>query len=222
LIAPSLLAADPLRFGEEIADVEKAGADWHHVDVMDGHFVPNLTYGLPFVRALKGRSKIPLDVHIMVSNPDQVALEYVKAGAAILVFPIESSVHPHRLLQVIRDAGAKAGVAVNPGTAIETVLPLLGDLDVVNMMSVNPGFGGQKFIPQTVERIRRLAAAAKERGVAERLIIEVDGGINDETAALVAQAGATALVAGTHVFGAADRAGVIKRLRAAATGARGK
>jgi ribulose-phosphate 3-epimerase len=218
IIAPSLLAADPMRFGEDLADVEQAGADWHHVDVMDGHFVPNLTYGLPFVRALKARSKIPLDVHIMVSNPDAVVLDYVKAGADILVFPIESAVHPHRLLQVIHAAGAKAGVAVNPGTPIEMVYPLLDDLDIVNVMSVNPGFGGQKFIPQAVQRVEVLYNAAQRRGVEKKLLIEVDGGVNNETAALVCAAGATVLVAGTHIYGTKDRSGVINKLRSVAAG----
>lgn len=218
LIAPSLLAADPLRFGEEIADVENAGADWHHVDVMDGHFVPNLTYGLPFVRALKAKARIPLDVHIMVSNPDLVAVDYVKAGADILVFPIESSIHPHRLIQAIHEAGGKAGVAVNPGTSIEMILPLIDDLDLINMMSVNPGFGGQTFIKQTIERIDMLAHALRRRGRFEQVTIEVDGGINDETGAAVARAGATALVAGTHIYGAKDRAVAIRKLRQASEG----
>ena len=146
VVSPSLLAADPLKFGEEVRSVEAGGAHWHHVDVMDGHFVPNLTYGLPFVRALKVFAKLPLDVHIMVSNPDQVAIDYVEAGADYLVFPVETAVHPHRLCQAIRHAGAKPGIAINPGTAIETLVPLLGELDLINVMSVNPGFGGQAFI----------------------------------------------------------------------------
>ncbi len=201
-----------MRFGAEIADVEAAGADWHHVDVMDGHFVPNLTYGLPFVEALKKVCKIPLDVHIMVSNPDTVALDYVRAGADQLVFQIEAAVHPHRLLQVLRSAGAKAGIAVNPGTALATVEPLLDGLDVVMLMSVNPGFGGQKFIEQTVTRVRELRRMLDARGLAGQVVIEVDGGINAHTGAAVVQAGASALVAGTYVYGAKNRADPIRSL----------
>ncbi|MCX6108860.1 MAG: ribulose-phosphate 3-epimerase [Proteobacteria bacterium] len=217
IVAPSLLAADCLHFADEVASVEKAGADWHHVDVMDGHFVPNLTFGLPFVAALKKVAKIPLDVHIMVANPDEVALDYVRAGADILVFHIEAARHPHRLCQAIRAAGAKVGIAVNPGTALELVYPLLDDVDVIMLMSVNPGFGGQKFIPQTVERIATLSRAISLRGRAKQVIIEVDGGITAQTAPQVAAAGATALVAGTFVFGANDRAKAIHSLHLAAS-----
>ena len=215
IVAPSLLAADCMHFAEEVASVEKAGADWHHVDVMDGHFVPNLTFGLPFITALKKVAKIPLDVHIMVANPDVVALDYVRAGADILVFHIEAARHPHRLCQTIRAAGAKVGIAVNPGTALELVYPLLDDVDVIMLMSVNPGFGGQKFIPQTVERVATLSRALDLRGRAKQVIIEVDGGITAQTAPQVAAAGATALVAGTFVFGASDRAKAIHSLHLA-------
>ena len=214
LVSPSLLSADPLHFADELAAVEKAGADWHHVDVMDGHFVPNLTYGIPLVAALKKQSKIPLDVHIMVSNPDTVALDYVRAGAHYLAFHIEASRHPHRLLQTIRADGAKAGLAVNPGTPIESVFPLLDDVDLVLIMSVNPGFGGQKFIPQTVERVQKLSQVLAQRGLSDKVVIEVDGGINAETGAQVVKAGARALVAGTYIYGAPDRAAAIRKLRA--------
>lgn len=213
LVSPSLLSADPLHFADELADIEKAGADWHHVDVMDGHFVPNLTYGIPLIQAMKKKTKIPLDVHIMITNPDQVGLDYVKAGADILVFHVEASRHPHRLLQAIRAEGAKAGVAVNPGTPVEAVFALLPDLDVVLMMSVNPGFGGQKFIPQTVQRVKRLSQELAQQGLQDKVVIEVDGGINAETGAQVVQAGATALVAGTYIYGAKDRAQAIKSLK---------
>jgi ribulose-phosphate 3-epimerase len=212
VVAPSLLSADPMRFGEEVADVEAAGADWHHVDVMDGHFVPNLTYGIPFVAALKKRATIPLDVHIMVSNPDTVALDYVKAGADILVFHVEAAVHAHRIVQAVHGAGAKAGISLNPATPVEAVFPLLDELDVVMLMSVNPGFGGQKFIPQTVDRVARLAAELQRRGRQDQVVIEVDGGVNAETGAEVVKAGARALVAGTYVYGAKDRKVPIKAL----------
>jgi ribulose-phosphate 3-epimerase len=213
VVAPSLLSADPLRFGEELANIEASGADWHHVDVMDGHFVPNLTYGLPFIAAMKKQTKIPLDVHIMVSNPDHVALEYVKAGADILVFHVEAAVHGHRLAHAIRAAGGRPGVALNPGTAIESVFPLIEDVDLILVMSVNPGFGGQKFIPQTVARVSRLAQEIAARGRAGKTVIEVDGGINADTGAAVVAAGAGALVAGNYVYTASDRKAAIASLR---------
>ena len=213
IVAPSLLAANCLHFGVDVASIEQAGADWHHVDVMDGHFVPNLTFGLPFVEALKRVAKIPLDVHIMVANPDQVALDYVRAGADSLVFHIEAALNPHRLSQTIRAAGAKVGLAVNPGTALELVYPLLYDIDIVMLMSVNPGFGGQKFVPQTIERVATLSKALTARGRSNDVIIEVDGGINAQTAAQVVAAGARALVAGTYIFSAPDRAKAIHSLR---------
>lgn len=213
IVAPSLLSADPMRFAEDLKTVEDGGADWHHVDVMDGHFVPNLTYGLPFVKALKKSSKIPLDVHIMIANPDAMALEYVAAGADIVVFHIEAANHPHRLAQAIRAAGAKAGVSLNPGTPIDAVYPLLDELDVVLVMSVNPGFGGQSFIKFAVEKVAALHKELLRRGLEKKVVIEVDGGINEETGAAVVKAGAGALVAGTYVYGAKDRAQPIKKLK---------
>ena len=151
LIAPSMLSADPLRLGDELRDVEKAGAHWHHVDVMDGHFVPNLTIGPGIVKAIKGMSAIPIDVHIMVSNPDEVAKQYVDAGANILTFHCEAAKHSHRLVAEIQKCGAQAGVALNPGTPLESVVPLLSVIDLVLVMSVNPGFGGQSFISDPAE-----------------------------------------------------------------------
>ncbi len=211
LIAPSLLAADPLRFLEEIKSVEKAGADWHHVDVMDGHFVPNLSYGLPMVKAFKAVASIPLDVHIMVANPDAVAMSYVEAGADFLVFPFESAIHHHRLVQQIKEAGCKAGIAVNPATPIESLVDIISDLDLVNVMSVNPGFGGQSFIGQAVAKIQRLSQLINHCGCST--LIQVDGGVNPETSQLVRDAGAHVLVAGTAVFKAPDRAAMIRELR---------
>jgi ribulose-phosphate 3-epimerase len=213
LVAPSLLSADPLRFGDELRSIEKAGADWHHVDVMDGHFVPNLTFGIPLVSALKRHSALPLDVHIMVSNPDEVALDYVRAGADILVFHVEVARHAHRLAQAIRAAGAKAGIALNPGTPLEAAFPLLDEVDVVMLMSVNPGFGGQKFINHTLDRVSALAKEIGRRGRQESVLIEVDGGINASTGAQVVSAGAQVLVAGTFIYGAPDRHDAVRQLK---------
>jgi len=213
IVSPSLLAADPMCFGQELASVEAAGADWHHVDVMDGHFVPNLTYGLPFVEALKKHSKIPLDVHIMISNPDQMAGEYVSAGADILVFHIEASTHPHRTIQKIKSSGAKAGIALNPGTPSSAVSQLIAEADLFLVMTVNPGFGGQKFIHNAVDKISELKSMVAKAGRSAEVDIEVDGGVNHETVGKVRAAGATALVAGTYVYGAKDRAAAIASLR---------
>ena len=212
-VAPSLLAADPLRFKEELENVEKCGADYHHVDVMDGHFVPNLTYGIPLVAAIKKNSSIPLDVHIMVSNPDEVALDYVKAGADILCFHIEAATHSHRLIQSIQAAGAKAGVAINPGTSISQIEAILPYVDMVNMMSVNPGFGGQKFIKETVDRIRMVRSMLEKLGRADEVLIEVDGGVNRDTADSIKAAGANMLVAGTFVYKAEDQKEAISFLK---------
>jgi len=211
LIAPSLLAADPLNMEKDLMDVEAAGADWHHIDIMDGHFVPNLTYGVPLVKAMKKICKIPLDVHIMVSNPDQIALDFVKAGADLLSFHVEAATHSHRLLQAIRAEGALAGLAVNPGTPVEMTFPLLSGTDVVLLMSVNPGFGGQSYIVETEGRVAALRQEINRRGLNCR--IEVDGGITDKTGALVAKAGADIVVAGTYVYGAKDRKQTIATLR---------
>lgn len=213
LVAPSLLAANPLRFEEELKSAEATGVDFHHVDVMDGHFVPNLSYGLPLVRAIKAISLVPLDVHIMVSNPDLVAMDYVAAGADILVFPLESAVHTHRLIHAIKEKGARAGVAINPGTSIFALEALLPYVDVVNVMSVNPGFGGQSFIPESIGRISRIRSMLRELGRESEVIIEVDGGINAQTAPLVIEAGAQMLVAGTYFYGASSRAEALRVLR---------
>ncbi len=213
LIAPSLLAADPLNFGRDLKEAEDLGVDWHHFDVMDGHFVPNLTFGIPLVKALKAKSTIPLDVHIMVSNPDQVALDYVEAGADYLVFPIESVIHSHRLIHAIQEKGAKAGVAINPGTSLHAIEGLLPYLDLINVMSVNPGFGGQKFIPETLPRLRRLKTMLRDLKRDKACLIEVDGGVNAETAASIIEAGADVLVAGTFFYGAKDKRAALNTLK---------
>lgn len=214
LIAPSLLSADPLKFGSEVEDVEAAGADWHHIDVMDGHFVPNLTFGLPLIRAIKKIAKIPLDVHIMVSNPDEVAEQYLDAGADILVFHVEAARHSHRLVQQIRAKGRKAGISLNPGTSVEQILGILPHLDVVMLMSVNPGFGGQSFIPETYEKIKQLKAIISGPDFNNpSIVIEVDGGVTSTNAPKLVAAGAGALVAGTAVYGQKDRRLAIEQLR---------
>jgi len=212
IVSPSILAADPLNLAAEIVDVENGGADWHHIDVMDGHFVPNLTFGLPLIKSLKKVSKIPLDVHIMISNPDEVALDYVDAGADILTFHAEAAVHSHRLIQAIQAKGSKAGVAINPGTPLSLISPLLPTVDVVMLMSVNPGFGGQKFIPETIGRIEEIAAELKRIG-RDDVVVEIDGGITDQNIDIVREAGVTAVVAGSFVFKSSDRKKAIESLK---------
>ena len=212
LVAPSILSADPLNLEDEIRSVEAGGADWHHIDVMDGHFVPNLSFGFPLIKALRKKAQAPLDVHIMIDNPDQYALDYVEAGAGILTFHAEASRHPHRLIQVIKKAGAKAGIALNPGTPLSACEPLLPDVDMVLLMSVNPGFGGQAFIPGSTQRIRRLKEMALKANRGD-LMIQVDGGISKENAREVCEAGANVLVAGSWVYGSPDRAAAISALK---------
>lgn len=213
LVAPSLLAADPLHFGRDLKEAEDLGADWHHFDVMDGHFVPNLTYGIPLVKALKEKSGIPLDVHIMVTNPDQVALDYVAAGADYLVFPIETVIHSHRLIHAIKEKGAKAGAAISPGTPLHSLGAILPYLDLINVMSVNPGFGGQKFIPESLSRIRQLKSMLKDLKRDKACLIEVDGGVNAETVTSIVEAGADVLVAGSFFYGAKDKRAALHTLR---------
>jgi ribulose-phosphate 3-epimerase len=209
LISPSILSADFARLGEEVAALERAGADWVHVDVMDGRFVPNMTIGPLVVQALKRVTKLPLDVHLMIVEPERYVDDFAKAGADIITVHPESGPHLHRTVQLIKSLGKKAGVSLNPGTpvaAVETVLP---ELDLVLVMSVNPGFGGQAFIQSQLEKIKELRKRIDATG--RKIDLEVDGGITTETAKAARAAGADVLVAGTAVFsGGAYQANIAK------------
>ena len=213
-IAPSILAADFARLGEEVAALEAAGADLVHVDVMDGRFVPNITMGPPVVAALRKRTRLPLDVHLMILEPERYIAAFVDAGASMISVHAEVSPHLHRTLAEIRSRGAKAGVAINPSTRVDSVGDVLTDCDHVLVMSVNPGFSGQKFIPHSISKVRETRARLGIAG--STADIEVDGGVSSANAGALVEAGATMLVAGASVFGSGDLAGAIASLRKAA------
>lgn len=214
IMAPSLLSADFAALGAEMKDAEASGADWIHVDVMDGHFVPNITLGPAIVKAVSAHTSLPLDVHLMMEGPERYLAEFAAAGASGLTVHAEACVHLHRTVHQIKELGLRAGVAINPGTPALAVKEVLEDVDLVLVMTVNPGFGGQAFIPKTLGKIRQIREWALESH--PDLLIEVDGGVAEETAKLVAEAGANVLVAGNAVFGRKDRAGAIAEIRAAA------
>ncbi len=213
LIAPSILAADFARLADEVSAVERGGADLLHVDVMDGHFVPNLTVGPPIVEALKKVTKLPLDVHLMMTNADAFIAEFAAAGADYLTVHVEACPHLHRTVQSIKERGVKAGVTLNPATSLQTIEEILPYVDLVLIMSVNPGFGGQKFIMSCLEKITRTRQLLDRLG--SRALLEVDGGVKIDNAAQVLAAGADVLVAGSAIFSTRDYAATIAALRAA-------
>jgi ribulose-phosphate 3-epimerase len=213
-IAPSILSADFARLGAEIEAAERGGATLIHVDVMDGHFVPNLTVGLPVVRSLARATHLPLDTHLMISEPELYAEKFVEAGAQMVSVHIEADPHIHRTLEGVRKRGAKAGIVINPATSLYHLEEALQFADYVLVMSVNPGFGGQEFIPTSIEKVRRLRGMIEERGLPVR--IEIDGGIDRDNIAACAAAGAEIFVAGTAVFGHGDPTRSVRDLLAAA------
>ncbi len=217
LLAPSVLSADFTALGAAVRLVDGGGADMVHVDVMDGHFVPNLTIGPPIVKALRRVTALPLDVHLMISNAESTYEWYVEAGASSITVHTEACTHLHRVLQALKAAGVKTGVSLNPATEVDTLRDVLGMVDMVLVMSVNPGFGGQKFIQRSLERIRRLATICAEERVSPW--IQVDGGIDVDVAPRVVAAGARVLVAGSAIFCQDDPVAAMNAIRAAAEGA---
>lgn len=198
IVAPSILSADFLRLGEAIQMVEESEAEWVHCDIMDGHFVPNISYGMPIVKAVRPATKKVVDCHLMIEHPELYVEAFAAAGADMITVHQEACVHLNRQVAQIHDLGCKAGVALNPATPVETLVDILHAVDMVLIMSVNPGFGGQKFIPRALDKVRRLRALAPD------LLIQVDGGVNAETGAELVAAGADVLVAGSYVFGAKE------------------
>ena len=213
LIAPSVLSADFANLADAVRQVEAAGADWIHVDVMDGHFVPNLTVGPPMVEALRKVTTLPLDVHLMMTNPDEFIKEFAEAGANYLTVHVEACPHLHRTLQSIKEHEVKAGITLNPGTSISTLEETVKDADLVLVMSVNPGFGGQRFIESSLEKIARVRRLINQTN--SRALLEVDGGVNLTNAGAIVKAGTDVLVSGSAIFNSDNYADTIQRMRAA-------
>ncbi|WP_017380818.1 ribulose-phosphate 3-epimerase [Paenisporosarcina sp. TG-14] len=212
-IAPSILAANFSKLAEEVKEVEQAGAQLIHIDVMDGHFVPNITMGPIVVEALRPVTKLPLDVHLMIENPDNFIESFAKAGADYITVHVEACPHLHRTIQLIRSFGVKPGVVLNPHTPIESIQHVLEDIDMVLFMTVNPGFGGQKFIHSVIPKIQKLSTIIKEKGL--NIEIEIDGGINADTIIPCAQAGATIFVAGSAIYSKEDRSKALQDIQEA-------
>ena len=210
-IAPSILSANFIKLGEEIKAAEEAGVDMLHIDIMDGHFVPNITIGPFIVESIRQVTSLPLDVHLMIEEPDTYLRDFIKAGADYVTVHLEASVHLHRTVQLIKETGAKAGVSLNPATPVWSLEDILPDIHLVLLMSVNPGFGGQKFIPQALDKIRILKKFIEEKGL--RTLIEVDGGINIDNAKDVASAGADILVMGSAFFHSGNYKEIMKRVK---------
>ncbi len=214
LIAPSILSADGGRLSEEIAAVEKAGADWIHVDVMDGHFVPNITMGPGIISALRKTTKLPFDVHLMIENPENYIESFAKAGADIITIHVEAADNLHRMIDLIKKCGKKAGVSLNPNTSLKRIENIVSDIELLLVMAVNPGFGGQKFIEDTLPKITKASRMLK--GLPNKPMLEVDGGVNLQNIKSIVEAGAQVIVAGASIFGSGDYYKTIATLKAAA------
>nr|WP_274600278.1 ribulose-phosphate 3-epimerase [Persephonella atlantica] len=212
MIAPSVLSADFSKLGEEIKKVEKGGADIIHLDIMDGRYVPNITFGIPVVESIRPITELPFDAHLMIVEPEKYVEDFIKAGVNMISFHMDATIHSHRLVEKIKNLGAKAGVVLNPATPVNTLEEIIHYIDYVLIMSVNPGFGGQKFIPQTLQKVKKLKILMEETGRTD-ILIEIDGGIKEENIREVSAAGVNIFVAGSSVFKAENPAEAVKKLK---------